>query len=400
MAKEKKTAASDSQEDSTDGKTLTRYTTIKVRLYPTKEQAALFNKTFGCCRYIWNQMLADEQEFYAATGQHFIPTPAKYKKDAPFLKEVDSQALVQVHQNLKRAFQFFFDQPDIYGYPSFKNKKNAKDTYQIFCHHYDTGQPSSIYLTEDGIRLPKAKIVKAKIHRRPLHWWTLKYAVITRSKSGKYYCSLLYQYPVRETEAVQPDPEKTVGLNYSMAHFYTDSDGYQPDPPHWLRDSEQKLAEMQRKLSRMTEGSRNYKEQLRKIQLLHEHIANQRRDFIHKESRRIVDARDAVCVRGDNLADMSRVLKLGNVYDSGFGKFRLCLAYKLERAGKRYITVDQHAATVKTCRVCGCVNENLHLRDRTWICPHCGALLDREENAAINIREEGLRKITQNTQSI
>ena len=178
-----------------------------------------------------------------------------------------------------------------------------------------------------------------------------------------------------------------------MAHFYTDSDGYQPDPPHWLRDSEQKLAEMQRKLSRMTEGSRNYKEQLRKIQLLHEHIANQRRDFIHKESRRIVDARDAVCVRGDNLADMSRVLKLGNVYDSGFGKFRLCLAYKLERAGKRYITVDQHAATVKTCRVCGCVNENLHLRDRTWICPHCGALLDREANAAINIRAEGLRQI-------
>ena len=143
----------------------------------------------------------------------------------------------------------------------------------------------------------------------------------------------------------------------------------------------------------MTQGSRNYKEQLHKIRILHEHIANQRRDFVHKESRRIADACDAVCVRTDNLTEMSRTLKLGNVYASGFGKFRQCLEYKLDRENKRYVTIDSNAATAKTCQFCGCVNENLTLRDRVWTCPYCGAVLERETNAAINIRNEGLKQI-------
>ena len=367
------------------------YTTIKLRLYPTAEQAALLNKTFGCCRYVWNRMLADEQEFYAATGQHFIPTPARYKKEAPFLKEVDSQALVQVHQNLKQAFQLFFDRPDVYGYPVFKRKGNGNDSFQVYCHHYDTGQPSSIYLTDNGVRLAKVKIVKADVYRKPLHWWTLKYAVVTRSKSGKYYCSLLYQYPAKTVQPPPPDPEKTIGINYSMAHFYTDSDGYQPDPPHWLRQSEEKLADMRRRLSRMEPGSKNYNAQLQKIRLLHEHIANQRKDFVHKESRKLADAYDAVCVRPDNLTEMARTLTMGNVYDSGFGKFRACLEYKLTREGKRYIAIDALTPTAKTCHVCGFVNEALTLRERVWTCPHCGAELDRETNAAINIKEAGLK---------
>ena len=370
-----------------------RYTSIKVRLHPTVEQAELFDKTFGCCRYLWNQMLSDEQEFYAATGQHFIPTPAKYKKDAPFLKEVDSQALVAVHQQIQRAFKLFFEKPETYGYPQFKSKKNAKDSFQTYCHHYDTS-PDSVYLTDDAIRLPKAGLVKATLYRKPLHWWRLQYVIVTRSKSGKYFCSMIYKYPVTPPERKPVTEESAVGLNYSMSHFYMDSNGSFANPPEWMKQADAKLAEMKRKLSRMQKGSKNYEEQLRKIQLQYERISNQRKDFIHKESRRITNAYDTVCVGSYNLVKMSQTMKLANVYDSGFGLFRETLRYKLEREGKRYVAVESSYPSAKTCHVCGSVNDALTLKQRVWTCPHCGASLDRAENAAINIKNQGLAQTT------
>ncbi len=364
-------------------------TMLKYRLYPTPEQAELFDKTFDCCRYLWNQMLSDEREFYFAADQHFIPTPARYKKEAPFLKEVDSQALVTVHQNLRRAFQFFFDKPGTYGYPAFKRKKGSKNTYTT----YNNPAETRVYMTGGGIRLPKAGIVKARLHRRPLHWWKLKSATVTKTPSGKYFCSLLYAYPVGERPQQLPAPEGTIGLNYSMGHFYADSDGRMPDPPHWLAQSEARLSEMQRRLSRMQRGSKNYEKQLQKIRLLHEHIANQRMDFIHKESRRIADRCQAVCVREGNLQQMARRMKLGSVNDSGFGMFRSCVQYKLARQGKPYIVVDPYFPSAKTCHQCGHVQEELPLTQRVWTCPACGAVLQREVNAAKNLKRQGLGQI-------
>ena len=368
-----------------DGK-LIQHTTIKVRLHPTLTQAALFDQTFGCCRYIWNRMLADEMEFYAATGEHFIPTPARYKKEAPFLKEVDSQALAAVHQNLRRAFQKFFSKPQNYRFPVFKKKKSCKNSYTV----YKIGTENNIYLTENCIRLPKLGLVRATFHRRPLHWWRLKSATVSKAPTGKYFCSLLFEYAARVPEGVPPTPDKTLGLNYSVPHFYVDSEGRRADPPHWLARSEKRLAEMQRKLARMERDSRNYKEQLHRIQLLHEHIANQRKDFIHKESRRIANAYDAVCVRTTDLSELSQTLKLGNVLDSGFGKFQICLEYKLEKQGKRVIKVDRYYPSAKTCPVCGSVNDELTMRDRIWACPVCGASIVRDVNAARNIKAQGL----------
>ena len=363
-------------------------TAIKVRLYPTAEQAALLDKTFGCCRYLWNQMLADEREFYAATGQHFIPTPARYKKDAPFLKEVDSQALVTVHQNLMKAFKKFFAKPESYSYPVFKRKKNCKNAYTVYCQYYKSGNGSSIYLTENGVRLPKLGIVRARIHRRPLHWWILKSATVSKAPSGKYECSLLFACPAKEQEPVRPKPERILGLHYSLQHFYVDSEGHAADPPHWLRQSQGKLAAQQSRLSRMERGSKRYQKQLRKIQCLYEHIANQRKDFVHKESRRIANAWDAVGVESGSLREMSRSLPLGNVMDSGFGKFRACLEYKLARQGKACIAVDKYYPSAKTCRHCGHINDGLTLREHVWKCPCCGQELAREENAAKNVREQ------------
>ena len=365
-----------------------RHTTFKVPAYPTAEQAELMEKTFGCCRYLWNQMLSDVQEFYAATDLHYLPTPARYKGSAPFLKEVDSQALCTVHQNLRRAFLDYFRNPKTFQYPRFKTKKARKESFTVYVRPYRTGP--SIRLGKDGVQMPKLGLVKLNLYRRPPQDWSLRMVTISKTRTGRYFCSLTFGYEGRRPETVSPTPETTVGLNYSMARFYVDSDGNSPDLPAAAAAAREKLSRMQRKLSRMQRGSRNYQSQLHKIRLQYEHIANQRRDFAHQQSRRIANTWDAVCVRGADLQVMARRLQGGSVTDSGFGMFRDFLRYKLERQGKHYLEVDPYAPAAKTCHVCGQVHEDLPPRARTWVCPCCGAQLSREINTARNIRDFGL----------
>ena len=374
----------------TQGRNAAQYTVIKVRLHPTAEQAGLMEKTFGCCRYLWNRMLSDVQEFYAATDLQYIPTPARYKKEAPFLKEVDSQALCAVHQNLRKAFLDFFRAPNSFGYPQFKTKKARKDSFTVYCREYRTGP--SISLTGSGIQMPKLGLVRATVHRKPLHWWPLVSVTISKARSGKYFCAVVFKCGTQRPEQVLPTGDTTLGLNYSLSRFYVDSGGHSPDLPA-LAKAREKLARMQRKLSRMEPGSRHYEEQLQKLRLQHEHIANQRKDFVHKESRRIANAWDAVCVRETDLVELSQILRQGGVMDLGFGMFRDCLRYKLERQGKRYIVVDHRAPTAKTCHECGCVNEQLSSREKRWTCPHCGAPVIRDVNAAKNLRDMGLGQL-------
>ncbi len=362
-------------------------TAIKIRLYPSPEQAELMEKTFGCCRWLWNHILADVQEFYAAADLHFIPTPAHYKKEAPFLREVDSQPLCTVHQNLRRAFLDFFRNPGAFQYPQFKTKKSGKDSFTVYCRQYRTGP--SIRLLGNGLQMPKLGFIKAAVHRKHLHWWDLRMVTVSRTATGKYFASVIFAYQAKKQEAVEPTQKTTLGLNHSISSLYVDSEGRRPEMPSWKRP-QKKLAEMQRKLSRMQKGSRNYQEQQQKIRLLHEHIANQRRDFIHKESRRIANAWDAVCVRDADLNDLAQKLKGAKVMASGFGMFRDCLRYKLQRQGKACITVDRYTPTAKTCHECGFVHEGLGQREKIWTCPHCGAALSREVNAARNLRDMGL----------
>ncbi len=370
-----------------------QYTVIKVRLHPSQEQTELLEKTFGCCRYLWNQMLADVQEFYAATDIHYIPTPARYKRSAPFLAEVDSQALCAVHQNLRKAFLDFFRAPNTFGYPQFKTKKAQKDSFTVYCRPYRTGP--SIVLTADGIRMPKLGQIPATLHRKPSEDWQLRSVTVSKTRSGKYFGAIVFQRPTAVPVPIVPTQERTLGLNHAFRHFYVDSNGMCAEAPQWLEASRKKLARMQQKLSRMQRGSKNYAEQAQKIRLMHEQIANQRRDFIHKESRRIANAWDAVCVRDTDLIKLSQTAKGVNVMDSGFGMFRECLRYKLAQQGKQYIVVGRYAPTAKTCHACGAVYEGLSDRDRQWACPHCGAQLCREVNAAQNIRDWGLQQYYQ-----
>lgn len=362
---------------------------IKTRIYPTPEQETLLAKTFGCCRFIWNQMLSDEQKFYAETDKHFVPTPAKYKPLFPFLKEVDSLALANVQLNLNKSFTQFFKDSKHFGHPDFKSKKKSKKAYTTNCQYNEAAQ--TIQLMHCGIRLPKLGIVKAKIHRQPMKGWKLKSATIIQSKSGKYYCSLLYEFVVTKSKEILPEKDTTLGLDYSSSLFYVDHNGESPDKIRWFRESENKLALYQRKLSRMKVGSRNYKEQLHRIQVLHEHIANQRKDFAHQESRRITNAYNAVCAEDLDLRVIAKTLSLGkSTNDNGFGMFREFLEYKLHAQGKHLIYLGKWYPSSKTCHNCGYVNSALTLGDREWVCPSCGETIQRDQNAALNIRDAGI----------
>ena len=367
-----------------------QYNTIKVPLYPTPEQEALFQKTFGCCRYIWNRMLSDHERFYSETGAHFIPTPAKYKKEAPFLKEVDNQALIQEHNKLSQAFRNFFRNPAAFGYPRFKRKKDGRDRFTA-CNHV-MGESATIYITKNAVRMTKAGLVKAKFPRRPRSGWRLTRITVERTKTGRYYGCLLYACPVRRPEPVTPTEETTIGLKYSLAHFYVADGGTAANPPRWLKQSQEKLVKVQQKLSRLQPGSRNYQEQVQTYRQLHERIANQRRDFLHKESRRIANAWDAVCIRGDSLRAISGALGGSDVLNSGFGMFRELLRYKLERQGKQLLEVDRFTPTTKVCSACGAVTESIPPKARRWVCPVCGAEHRRGVNAAVNIKTKGLAR--------
>lgn len=196
------------------GKVL-QHTTLKFRLYPTPEQAELMEKTFGCCRWLWNRMLADAGEFYAASDLQYIPTPARYKKEAPFLREVDSQPLCCVYQNLRQAFLYFFRNPGAFQCPRFKAKKDRRDAFTVYCRQYCTGP--SIRLLKDSIQMPKLGLIPAVVHRRPLRQWKLTSVTVTKSRTGKYFCSIVFGYEAPERETAVPAAERTLGLNCSPA---------------------------------------------------------------------------------------------------------------------------------------------------------------------------------------
>lgn len=218
----------------------------------------------------------------------------------------------------------------------------------------------------------------------------LKGATVSCTRSGKYFISLLYEFE-ENIQPVVPTKQTSLGLDYSSHDFYVDSNGEVANYPCFYRQNEEKLAKEQRKLSRMKVGSRNYDEQLHKVQLLHEHIANQRKNFCHTVSAAIAKQYDAVFVEDINLRGLAGSLKLGkSTNDNGFGMFRAMLEYKLTSQGKTFAKIDKWYPSSKTCSVCGFIKEDLTLADRVWTCGACGITHNRDLNAAINIRNVGL----------
>ena len=368
---------------------------IKYRLYPTSEQKIMFAKTFGCCRKVYNLMLSEKIESYKTTGKFVAVTPAKYKKDFPYLKEVDSLALANVQLNLQSAFRNHFDRNrrKKTGFPKFKSAKHSRKSYTT------NNQNGTVAIIDNRyIRLPKTGKVRAVIHRVPGTDWKLKSATVSCSSDGKYYASVLFEYE-NPASAYAVDVNNAIGMDYASDGLYVDDKGNIGTNHKFYRESHKKLAKEQRRLSRK-KGSRkgedkshNYLKQQRKVNRIHTHIANQRKDNLHKISAEIANQYDIVCVENLNMRNMSN-RGFGNgkaTLDNGYGMFLDMLEYKLANRGKYLVKVDRWYPSSQICHCCGKRHPEMKdLRIRTMRC-ECGYVMDRDRNAAMNIKKEGLR---------
>ena len=372
---------------------------IKYRVYPTTEQSIMFAKTFGCCRKVYNLMLSDKIEGYKATGKFPTVTPAKYKNDYPYLREVDSLALANKQMDLQEAFRNTFSKSrkKKNGFPKFKSAKHSRKSYTTNNQHGTVAIIDSKY-----IRLPKIGKVKAVIHRVPDDSWTIKSATVSQESDGKYYISVLFEFD-NAINLYVADKTNAIGLDYASDGLYVDSNGNTGTNHKYYRESHDKLAKAQRKLSRM-QGSKkyevksnNYIKQLRKVNKIHRHIANQRLDNLHKISTKIANSYDVVCVESLDMKAMSNH-GFGNgkaTLDNGYGMFLSMLEYKLSDRNKYLIKVDKWFPSSQICHCCGMLHpemKNLAIRKMTC---DCGLTISRDQNAAINILKEGLRLLTE-----
>lgn len=365
----------------------------KYRIYPNKNQEILIQKTFGCVRFIYNKMLENRIETYekykdskTELKKQKNRTPASFKGEYPWLKEVDSLALANAQMDLDKAYNNFFKSPKV-GYPKYKSKHKDRKSYTT------NNQRGSIRIIDKShIRVPILKDIKIKMHRPLKENSSIKSATISQTPTGKYFISILVEYPEEITTPIEPRKESIIGLDYSSTSLYIDDCGEPADYPKYYRQAEEKLKREQRKLSKREKGSKNREKQRQKVAKLHEKVANQRRDFLHKESRQIANAYDAVIVEDIDMKAISQCLNLGkSTSDNGYGKLRIYLEYKLMEEGKQLIKIDKWYPSSKLCNHCKTVNKELTLSQRSWKCSNCGEELDRDINAAINIKNEGYK---------
>ena len=365
---------------------------IKYRVYPSDEQTVMFAKTFGCCRKVYNLMLNDKLESYKTTGKFVYVTPAMYKKEYLYLKEVDSLALANVQLNLQKAFRNCFDKSSKKqnGFPKFKSAKHSRKSYTT------NNQKGTVAIIDDKyIKLPKIGKVKAVIHRQPETDWTIKSATVSQESDGAFYISVLFEFERNIIQITKSD--NVIGLDYKSDGLYMDSNGNIGSNHKYYRESHEKLAKEQRRLSRKTGSkknqpkSKNYLKQLKKVNKIHRHITNQRIDNLHKLSTEIANQVDAVCVESLDMKAMSNK-GFGNgkaTLDNGYGIFLNMLEYKLSDRGKYFIKVDKWYPSSQLCSCCG-NQKKITIADRIYKCS-CGLEMDRDYNAAINIKNEGLR---------
>ena len=364
----------------------------KFRIYPNDEQKILLAKTFGCVRMVYNHWLDRKIRQYEENKTNVTYTACAKEmaemnktEEYAFLREVDSISLQQSLRHLDTAFQNFFKQPKT-GFPRFKSKKRNKNSYSTVCIN------SNITISNGYLKLPKIGQVRLKQHRDVPKEYRLRSVTVSQTSSGKYYASILFEY---EDQVQEKEIETFLGLDFSMHGLYRDSNGNEPAYPRYYRKAEKKLAREQRRLSKMQKGSNNRRKQRMKVAKLHEKVCNQRKDFLHKQSRQIANAYDCVCVEDLDMKAMSQSLKFGkSVSDNGWGMFTTFLKYKLKEQGKKLVKVDRFFASSQICSACG--YKNMKTKDlalRQWDCPQCGTHHDRDINAAINIRNEGMRLV-------
>ncbi len=361
----------------------------KYRIYPDKEQKVQIAKTFGCCRFVYNQTLAYRKDAYEKEKKPVSKTDCnnycnrKLKKEYKWLKEADKFALTNAIYNMDAAYRKFFREHA--GYPKFKSRH---DNHKSYTTNFTNGN-IAVDFESGKIKLPKLKKVKAKLHRE--FTGRIKSAAISQAPGGKYYVSVLV-----ETEHGElPHTELETGLDLGIKDLCITSDGKKYENPKTIRKYEEKLARLQRKLAHKEKGSSNYYRQKKKIALCHEKITNTRKDYLHKVSHEIISENQVIVSENLQIKNMVKNHHLAKlISDVSWYELTRQLEYKAAWNGRKYIKIDTFYASSQLCSNCGYQNaDTKDLSVREWVCPICGAKHDRDVNAARNILAEGLRQI-------
>lgn len=359
----------------------------KYRIYPSKQQEELIQKTFGCCRFVYNQTLAYRKEKYEKEKENMSKWDCGnyvnhvLKKEYKWLREVDKFALANSVYNMDSAYQKFFK--EYTGYPKFKSKKNNRKSYKTSFSNNNI----EVSFEKNKIKLPKIKWIKAKLHRDFVG--QIKSATISQSPSGKYFVSILVETehtPMESTEGM-------VGIDLGIKDLLITSDGKKFTNNRITKKYEDKLAKEQRKLSHKVKGSKNWNKQRIKVARIHEKIHNTRIDNLHKISHKLI--RENQLIVSEDLA-ISNMVKNHNlakaITDCGWYELTRQISYKSEWNNRQYIKIGRFTKSSQPCNVCGYINsETKNLSVREWTCPQCGTVHDRDINASINILNEGLR---------
>lgn len=383
---------------------------VKIRIYPNKHQKELITKTFGCCRLVYNKGLALRKDTYEITKESIgyketnaMLTSLKKDVEFEFLKEVDSIALQQSLRDLDKAYQNFFRIKR--GFPKFKSKRNHRNAYRT----QNINNCIRIGGDNKHIKLPKLGYIKANVSYN-LSSAKINNATIKQVSSGKYYVVLNVEFP----DVKKCNAGGVIGIDLGIKDFYVSSDGIKCDNPKYLAKSAKKLAKEQRKLSKKIETHivgyktvkgykypiydkglsecKNIQKQRIKVARIQEHIANQRNDFLQKQSTSLVSENQVICLESLSVKNMVRNHKLAkSISDVSWSRFVSMLEYKSRIYGTEIIKVPKFYASSQLCSCCGYKNPIVKdLAIREWTCPNCNTSHDRDINASINIRNKGL----------
>ena len=361
----------------------------KYRIYPNKVQKNQIAKTFGCCRFVYNQTLAYRREAYENEKKSVSKTDCNnycnriLKKEYEWLKEVDKFALTNAIYNMDAAHQKFFKEHA--GYPKFKSKH---DNHKSYTTNFTNGN-IAVDFEGEKIKLPKLREIKTKVHRE--FTGRIKSATVSQMPSGKYYVSILVETEHEEL----PHTEQNIGLDLGIKDLCITSDGKKYKNPKIIKAYEKKLAKLQRQLAHKEKWSKNYYKQKKKIALCHEKITNTRKDYLHKVSHKIISENQVIVSENLQIKNMVKNHRLAkSISDVSWYELTRQLEYKTAWNVRKYIKIDIFYASSQTCSDCGYQNVNTKdLSVREWVCPVCRAKHDRDINAAKNILAEGLRQI-------
>jgi putative transposase len=358
---------------------------FKYRLYPTKAQADKINQNIGCARLVYNLMLNAKIEHYEKTKKTLHITPASFKAEYDFLKLADSLALANSQLNLEQSYKNFFNNPDHFGFPQFKSRKHSKLSYKT------NNQKGSVRFDGNRLKLPKVGYIKIIEHRQ--HEGNIKSVVVSHERSGEYYASVLCE--VKEPEKL-PETDKHIGIDLGLHDFIVCSDGERVESLKHFRKSEEKLAKRQRAFAKTVKDSKNHEKLRIKVAKCHQKIKNQRKDFLHKLSTKLINENQVISLEDLSVKGMeSNHCIAKSVADASFSMFVAMLEYKAKWYGRTIVKIDRFYPSTQICSGCGFQNKAIRgmkgLKVREWTCPCCGEVHDRDLNASMNIDREGLR---------